>query len=70
MQQITELDYQVPDISCEHCVQAITGEVRKLPDVADVLVDVDTKHVTVRGDGIDDALIRAAIDEAGYDIAD
>jgi copper chaperone CopZ len=35
--------------------------------VAAVDVDLETKLVTVRGDGLDDAVLMAAIDEAGYD---
>jgi copper chaperone len=59
--------YSVPDISCDHCVAAITGAVSPLAGVAEVAVDLEAKQVTV--DGGDDAAIRAAIDDAGYDIA-
>ncbi len=60
--------YSVPAISCEHCVNAITGEVTKVAGVSEVRVDIEAKTVTVAGDAADDA-IRSAIDEAGYDIA-
>jgi copper chaperone len=60
--------YSVPGISCDHCVHAITGEVTKIPGVAEVAVDVNAKTVTVTGEATDEA-IRAAIDEAGYDVA-
>ncbi|MCP4436114.1 MAG: heavy-metal-associated domain-containing protein [Actinomycetia bacterium] len=59
--------YEVPDISCGHCVAAIEGEVGPLAGVESVSVDLDDKLVTVLGG--DDVAIRAAIDEAGYDIA-
>lgn len=58
--------YSVPDISCEHCVTAITGEVSAVADVRSVDVNIDTKMVTVVGG--DGAAIVAAIDEAGYDV--
>lgn len=61
--------YSVPTISCGHCKAAIEGEVGKLSDVATVEVDVATKTVRVEGEATDEA-IRAAIDEAGYDVAD
>jgi copper chaperone CopZ len=32
-------------------------------------VDLDTKLVLVRGEGLDDAAVRAAIEEAGYEAA-
>ena len=60
--------YSVPDISCDHCVAAITGAVSPLEGVASVDVAVDTKTVTVTGD-FDDAAVRGAIDDAGYDVA-
>ncbi len=59
--------YSVPDISCQHCVDAITNEVAKVGGVTDVNIDLDAKTVTVAGG--DEAAIVAAIDEAGYDVA-
>ena len=59
--------YTVPGISCDHCKRAIETEVSGVAAVGSVEVDVDAKLVTVVG-GDDDA-IRAAIDDAGYDIA-
>jgi len=60
--------YSVPQISCDHCVNAITAEVTKLDGVTDVTVDIATKTVTVSGDA-PEADIVAAIDEAGYAVA-
>ena len=65
---MTARTYSVPQISCDHCVHAITGEVTKLTGVSDVTVDVAAKTVTVVGDA-SDADIVAAIDEAGYAVA-
>lgn len=62
--------YVVPDVSCQHCVAAITEEVAKVPGVVEVDVDLARKRVTVRDDGsASDAAIRAGIAEAGYDVA-
>jgi copper chaperone CopZ len=60
--------YSVPGISCDHCKHAIEGEVAKVPGVDTVDVTVDAKTVRVVGDA-DDAAVRAAIDEAGYEVA-
>ncbi len=60
--------YSVPGISCGHCKVAIEGEVAKVHGVSAVVVDIEHKTVTVEGSA-DDAAIRAAIDEAGYDVA-
>lgn len=64
-----ELTYSVPAVSCEHCQAAITGEVEKVDGVTSVAVDLETKVVSVRGESLDDAGIRAAIDDAGFDVA-
>jgi copper chaperone CopZ len=58
--------YSVSAISCGHCKAAIEGEVAEVDGVDSVHVDIDAKTVAV--DGGDDAAIRAAISEAGYDI--
>jgi copper chaperone len=63
----TTRTYSVPGISCDHCKHAIESEVATVDGVVVVEVDVDAKLVTVAGG--DDAAIRAAIDEAGYDVA-
>ena len=60
--------FQVPDVSCQHCVNAITQEVSALPGVARVQVALDTKTVTVEhGEQVTTDAIIAAINEAGYD---
>ena len=61
--------YTVPGMSCGHCRVAIQEEVAKVAGVDSVDVDLDTKRVTVNGAGLDDGALRAAIDEAGYDVA-
>lgn len=66
---VDQLTYSVPGINCGHCRAAITAEVEKVPGVASIDVDLDAKRVTVAGEQLDDAAVRAAIDEAGYDIA-
>jgi copper chaperone len=63
------LSYRVPGVSCEHCRAAITKEVGVVSGVQSVEVDLEQKLVTVHGQGLDDGAVRAAIDEAGYDIA-
>ena len=66
---MTELTYTVPGMSCGHCRTAITEELQKVAGVREVEVDLDAKRVSVTGDGVEDAAVRDAIDEAGYDVA-
>ena len=70
MSQTTQkLTYTVPGMSCGHCRAAITAEVQRVAGVDALEVDLDTKQVTVTGSSLNDGAVRAAIDEAGYDIA-
>ncbi len=66
---LEQLTYFVPGVSCGHCRAAITAEVEKLAGVSSVDVDLVAKCVAVSGAELDDAAVRAAIDEAGYDVA-
>lgn len=61
--------YSVPAIHCAHCAMSIREEVSEVDGVEDVGVDLDAKLVTVSGTAIDDAAVRAAIAEAGYEVA-
>jgi copper chaperone len=56
-------------MSCDHCRVAIAGEVSQVAGVSAVDVDLAALRVTVTGDGFEDAAVRSAIDDAGYDVA-
>jgi copper chaperone CopZ len=64
-----ELTYSVPGMHCGHCKSAVEQELRAVAGVEAVDVDLETKLVTVGGPSLSDAELRAAIDEAGYDVA-
>ena len=64
-----EMTYTVSGMSCGHCKAAVEGEIGQVAGVEFVEADVDSKLVVVRGEGLDDAALRAAIDEAGYEAA-
>ncbi len=59
--------YRVPGMTCEHCKAAVTEELSGVAGVATVAVDLGTKLVQVDGNSLDDAALRAAIVEAGYE---
>ena len=62
--------YSVTGMTCGHCVQAVTGELKELPGVADVQVDLASGVVTVTSEAaLPDDAVRAAVDEAGYELA-
>ena len=62
--------YTVTGMTCGHCVASVTEEVNEVPGVSDVAVELDTGRLTVTGDAASDtALIRGAVEEAGYQLA-
>jgi copper chaperone len=60
----------VPGMTCGHCKAAIETELGKVPGVASVSVDLDAKLVAVVGTALDHEALVAAVDEAGFDVAD
>jgi len=61
--------YTVSGMTCGHCVSAVTEEVTKIPGVTDVQVDLGSGAVTIAsGTTLDDDAVRAAVDEAGYEL--
>jgi copper chaperone len=60
--------YRVPGMTCEHCRAAVTEELAGVGGVDRVMVDLESKLVQVSGRGLDDASLRAAIAEAGYEV--
>ncbi len=62
--------YTVVGMTCAHCVTAVTEEVSAVPGVTAVQVDLPTGALTVAGDTpVDEAAVRAAVEEAGYEVA-
>ncbi len=60
-------EYVVSGMTCEHCRAAVTAELRAVPGVQEVDVDLWSKRVVVSGLSLDDEALRAAIEEAGYE---
>jgi copper chaperone CopZ len=63
--------YTVTGMTCGHCVQAVTGELSALPGVDAVQIDLGTGAVTVTSAApLAGDAVRAAVDEAGYELVD
>ena len=62
--------YTVVGMTCSHCVTAVTEEVSAVPGVTEIDVDLATGGLTVTSTGpVDEGAIRAAVEEAGYEVA-
>ncbi|MCL6472400.1 MAG: cation transporter [Firmicutes bacterium] len=59
-----------PAISCDHCVQAITGGLKGTPGIESVSVDKDSKEVTVTYDTdyLTEKNIRDKMKDIGYEV--
>ncbi len=63
-------EFAVTGMTCGHCTAAVTKEVSALVNVHSVEVDLATGTVTVTSEGpVDQAALAAAIDEAGFELA-
>jgi len=66
----TRETFQVVGMTCDHCARAVTSELMGIGGVTEVSVDVPTGKVTVgSAQPLANAELRAAIDEAGYQLA-
>jgi copper chaperone len=61
--------YVRPEMSCSHCESAVMEAISAVAGVEAVTVDLESKRVEVRSAQLDDAAIRAAIEDAGYEAA-
>ncbi|WP_341909075.1 heavy-metal-associated domain-containing protein [Polaromonas sp. YR568] len=59
------MEFVVPNMSCGHCVKAITEAVKALDPKAEVAVDLPARKVTVES-GSDRQAVVATLNEAGY----
>lgn len=61
----------VTGMTCGHCASSVREEIGQLPDVTGVDVDLASGRVEIDSTtDIDRAAIAAAVDEAGYQLAD
>lgn len=71
MNRITVID--VEGMTCTHCVKAVTNEVSAVDGVLDVSIllreSAPSSVTLVSAEPLDEAALRAAVDEAGYTVA-
>jgi copper chaperone len=67
---MSESVYTVNGMTCGHCVSSVTEEVGRISGVSDVRVDLPTGQVTITSTApVALADVRAAVTEAGYELA-
>jgi copper chaperone CopZ len=61
--------YKVSGMSCGHCEGSVSSEISGLPGVSSVKAVASTGEVTVVSAApLDEEAVRAAVDEAGYEL--
>lgn len=70
---ITSGTYAVTGMTCAHCVAAVTEEIGELAGVRSVEVDLvpggDSRVTVISTAPLSEPAVRAAVQEAGYDLA-
>ena len=61
--------YVVRGMTCAHCVMSVREEVSEVPGVRAVEVDLASGRMTVSGENLSDDAVRAAVADAGYEVA-
>lgn len=63
-----EVTLGVDGMSCGGCVVSVEKALQRVPGVASVEVSLDKKQAVVKGEGLDPAALRRAVEDAGYDV--
>jgi copper chaperone CopZ len=66
---VMERSYVVEGMTCSHCELSVQEEVEELTGIESASADAAAGRLVVRGAGIDDDAVRAAVAAAGYRVA-
>ena len=67
---MTSTTYTVTGMTCGHCVASVTEELKAIPGVEDVVIELASGKVEVTSAvPLDPAAVRGAVEEAGYALA-
>lgn len=62
--------YTVSGLHCSGCVASVSEEVQEIPGVQEVELVLETGALTITSDAsVDEAAVKAAVAEAGYQLA-
>lgn len=62
--------FEVRGMSCDHCVGAVETEVGAVPGVTAATADLASGRLEVTSEApVDPAAVKAAVEEAGYEVA-
>ena len=62
-------EINIEGMSCQHCVKHVTEALSELENVTSAVVNLEQKNAIIESaEDLDEALITAAIDDAGYTV--
>ena len=62
-----EVKYEIPNISCGHCVNSIQEELNKLPGVSEAWANKETKFVEIEYDSpATEEIIKTLLESINY----
>ncbi|GIW15484.1 MAG: hypothetical protein KatS3mg063_1337 [Tepidiforma sp.] len=63
------IELSITGMTCDHCVNAVTGALKSVPGVQDAVVSLAEKAARVTGENLDPAKLIEAVKEEGYEAA-
>lgn len=67
---MTTTTFTVTGMTCSHCVASVTEEVSEVPGVQGVEVSLENGELRIASaEPVDAEVVRAAVEEAGYQLA-
>lgn len=62
----TKIELDITGMTCDHCVNAVTGALKDVPGVSEAVVNLDKKEAIVTGESIELQALIEAVEEEGY----
>lgn len=58
----------IEGMHCQHCVAAVNEALQAVPGVTSVAVSLENNNAVVEGTSLDDATLKAAVEDTGFDV--
>lgn len=59
----------IEGMHCQHCVAAVNEALEAVSGVTSVKVSLEKNNAVVEGESLDDAALKAAVEDTGFDVA-
>ena len=58
----------IEGMHCQHCVQAVNEALAAVAGVTSVAVSLEQNNAVVNGENLDDAALKEAVEDMGFDV--